>query len=338
MAAAWENLTMTRSLSAAVVTIATFAAPPFVAAQEQQKSQAPAQDIPALFQQLDANSDGQIAESEVGDEQRRLFKRLLRKADKDGDGKLSRAEFTAGLKEERPQPPADEPNRGGQYAQFLQADPEQVFKRLDGNGDGKVEFNEIPEPMRQRMQQFLEQADANRDKTLTLDELRKAFEFLRRAAGIAQPPAPNGPNRGGEERLFKALDANGDGTISAEELAAATAALKKLDQDGDGQLTRGELGPAEPRAGGPRPGGGGMLRVEPLLARWKQMDKDGDGKLSEDELPPGLKGRFDRVDANGDGFADQDELKAAAEIMVRQLNNPPGGRPQRPRPDGAKTP
>ena len=47
-----------------------------------------------------------------------------------------------------------------------------------------------------------------------------------------------------------ALDANGDGEISAEEIAGATEALKKLDNNQDGKLTREELRPPTPERGG----------------------------------------------------------------------------------------
>lgn len=43
--------------------------------------------------------------------------------------------------------------------------------------------------------------------------------------------------------LMKALDADGDGVISAEEIANAPAALKALDKNGDGKLTPDELRP-----------------------------------------------------------------------------------------------
>jgi len=52
--------------------------------------------------------------------------------------------------------------------------------------------------------------------------------------------------------VIAAIDANGDGDLSAEELAGAAQALKKLDKNGDGKLTRDEMRPAFP---GPGPGG-----------------------------------------------------------------------------------
>ncbi|MBM3891642.1 MAG: hypothetical protein FJ388_21220 [Verrucomicrobia bacterium] len=89
------------------------------------------------------------------------------------------------------------------------------------------------------------------------------------ASACAQPPAdaPRGAGREGPppflSPIVRALDANGDGIIDAEEMAKAPEALKKLDANKDGKLTPDELRP--PRGGmgpgggrGPGPQGGGF--------------------------------------------------------------------------------
>jgi hypothetical protein len=50
-----------------------------------------------------------------------------------------------------------------------------------------------------------------------------------------------------------ALDANNDRELSADELADALAALKKLDEGGDGKLSREELRPPFGGRGSPSP-------------------------------------------------------------------------------------
>jgi hypothetical protein len=56
--------------------------------------------------------------------------------------------------------------------------------------------------------------------------------------------------------IVTALDTNHDGVIDADEIANASAALKKLDKNGDGKLTRDEyLG--KPPGGRPPMGGPG---------------------------------------------------------------------------------
>jgi hypothetical protein len=64
--------------------------------------------------------------------------------------------------------------------------------------------------------------------------------------GTRRGPPPSGGNRP-KPPIESALDANGDGVISAEEMANASAALKTLDKNGDGQLTADEFRPAMPR-------------------------------------------------------------------------------------------
>ena len=66
--------------------------------------------------------------------------------------------------------------------------------------------------------------------------------------GRRPPPSP----------VIEALDANHDGVIDADEIANASAALKKLDKNGDGKLTPDELRPQRPQGmRGPGQGQGG---------------------------------------------------------------------------------
>ena len=86
------------------------------------------------------------------------------------------------------------------------------------------------------------------------------------AGGFGGPPG--GP--GGFMRMFPimaALDADGNGEISTEEIKAAPAALKKLDKNNDGKLTDAELLPSFPGGGGSR---GGSVRGG--FWRWSSAD------------------------------------------------------------------
>ena len=88
----------------------------------------------------------------------------------------------------------------------------------------------------------------------------------REGSGRAMPGMPRMP-------LVVALDANGDGLLSAEEIAQAAEALKKLDKNGDGQLSREELFGVFRAAG---PGPGGPPRMGPIPS----------GSQSSLEMPP----------------------------------------------------
>ena len=89
-----------------------------------------------------------------------------------------------------------------------------------------------------------------------------------------QPPRPGQGGPGGErgERggpggqrpmmpIIEALDLNKDGVIDADEIAKASASLKKLDKNGDGKLTpdefRGQRPGGQGGQGGPGGPGGG---------------------------------------------------------------------------------
>lgn len=269
---------------------------------------APTDDGPeALFARLDANRDGQIGEDEVPEDQRRFFRRLQRTADRDANGRLSREEFVAGVAE-RPLPPAGEPGQPGQSPR-PDVDPEQLFRFADRNGDRKVTLDEIPEERREAMRPRFVRADRDGDGALSAEEfgeLARAFaRNVRTQPGQPQPGQTDRRAAAGGERLFGAIDANGDGALSAEEIAGAGEAIVKLDANGDGAITREEL---RPQAGAAGDGPNGPQQAQAFIQR---ADRDGDGRVSKEEASGPLQEHFDRADANADGFVDSGELTAA---------------------------
>ncbi len=267
-----------------------------------------------LFTKLDANKDGKVTADEVTGDQKRLFDRIVSLGDKNSDGVLDKEEFAAGLK--RPQQgdrPAFRP--GGNERR---PDAQQVFSRLDGNGDGKIQLDEVPAERRQSVERMLQFGDKNGDKAIDLEEF-KAMQARMSGREGGRPGMPAGGQFGAGIAVFMVIDANGDGSLSSDEVAAATSVLRKLDKNGDGKIEGEELRPTG------RPGAVGARPI-PLA----ELDKDNDGKISKEEAPERLKQNFDRVDTNKDGFIDAAERKA---IFERFQGQRPGQRP-----DGKKRP
>jgi Ca2+-binding EF-hand superfamily protein len=163
-------------------------------------------------------------------------------------------------------------------------------------------------------------------------------------AGYAQE-GPRGGRGGGPDFLRRlpvmmALDADGDGVISADEINNAAVALRKLDKNNDGKLTEEETRPNFPPGGpgGRREEGPSGPSPDEVVKQLLEFDKNGDGQLSKAELPERMQGLFARGDANKDGVLSKDELRKIAEA---QSANAPRGeqhddhnegerRPQRP--------
>lgn len=249
---------------------------------------------------------------------------------------------------------------------------------LDENKDGKISKDEVPE----RLLSIFARIDKDKDGVLTKDEIQSEYpgrdsgrgedggrpggeggrgrEGSRGRGGEGGRSGQGGRGgeggRGGMDRgpggmpqfpLMTALDADGDGKISADEINNATAALKKLDRNKDGLLDQTELRPefgggppgggrpqGDGTPGGGRGGAGGPPAgngnpgafVDGMLER---MDKDKDGKLTGDEIQGRMRDNLDRVDTNGDKVVDRAELE---EMAKRFQGGREGGGGQRRRP------
>ena len=117
-----------------------------------------------------------------------------------------------------------------------------------------------------RLQTVIRTLDVDGDQALSTDEVQQATERLLSldsdsdgALSLEEMGGP-APIRGmiRQQFVIRALDEDGDLSVSADELARASRSLAYLDQDGDWKLSRQELNPPGPPgapAGGPPPGG-----------------------------------------------------------------------------------
>jgi Ca2+-binding EF-hand superfamily protein len=173
---------------------------------------------------------------------------------------------------------------------------EQLFQRLDRDGDGKLTGDEIPE----RLWNQLESVDSDDDGSIAPDELKKAL-----ASAAADRP-------GGDEAktmvalIFQRLDKNSDGKLAKDELTGPLAErLKRADGNQDGTITKEELLAAAARL---RSSGtdSGTISADGVL---RMLDKNQDGQLTADELPDGVAARLKAADSNRDGTITRAELE-----------------------------
>ncbi len=193
----------------------------------------------AIFQALDTDHDNTLSAAEID-----AAPAVLKALDKNGDGTVTADEIPMPAGRGRGEGRGRGGSGVGDEAPAAPPTPDDMAATLmafDKNKDGKLTKAEVPE----RMQGIFDRVDTNHDGVLTVDEIKAA------AAAQTQPttarPAGGGDGRGREgggpppDRLFQALDKNGDGALSSDEIAAAPASLRTLDGNGDGMLSLEEI-------------------------------------------------------------------------------------------------
>ena len=350
----------------------------------------------SLFQRLDKNSDGMIEASEVNEAQKRHFERLIRLADNNQDGKLTKSEFEQAIKPQPNPAPSSAPFgqpmgiRNGSARPF---NAQSLFQRFDTNKDQKLSLQELPELLRnrfkplfdksgkkeitleefqrmvpaamalgtpqqteERMKQFFNRLDQNKDGKIDLEEVPAGSKplvqgLLRRLnkqpgdsisrEELLKVTVRNQPNPGFRPRFLVTLDTNKDGKLNAEEFAAAKDKFSQLDTNKDGQLDPRELfgrpmglsntaanrttsrSDGKPSSNTDRPKRSmseenSKRSVADVEQLFKTRDKDGDGKLTGDEIPPKAKNNLERLDRNQDGSLDLEEMRRAVQRREKQ--------------------
>ncbi len=273
-----------------------------------------------LFKRLDANSDGKLTKAELPAEFKERWAGALERLGKD---EITQDEFVQ-IAQRMAEVRGGQPGEGRPLG-----NPEEIFSRMDTNGDGKLTINEAPERARQMLEGLFRRAGKEREGSLSKEEFVKNFpagprEGERRPEGADRPregerkPEGERPREG--ERRPEGADRPRDGERRPE---------GDRPREGD----RRPEGADRPREGRPMEGRG--------PAFFRMLDKNQDGRLSKDELAKATD-LFDELDRNHDGQLDPAELFAGpGGPPGPREGNPPGRdrgdapREDAPRRDGA---
>lgn len=117
------------------------------------------------------------------------------------------------------------------------------------------------------------------------------------------------PSKTAHASGFTRMDANSDGSLTADEHAGAAATMfTAMDKDGDGAVTPAEMDAAQGALGG----GGAMSSADKI----KVVDTNRDGQLSKEEHVAGSQTMFSKMDTDANGALNQAEFDVGHKAML----------------------
>jgi len=206
-------------------------------------------------------------------------------------------------------------------------DADELFVRLDQDGDGRIEASEIGPAHARLFRLLLATSDADQDGALSHEELAAGLKDKRPQRPLERLPDPPTPPEVARA-MFRRYDTDRNNRLELKELPLRQQPVfRKLlganDKNKDGALDFQEFEGSyaqlmeEPAA--MLEGDGGSTDAAKLLKRLMQLDENGDGKIDREEARGPVKARFEKLDADANGVLDQAELKRAAERFSKAV-------------------